>query len=143
MRRLTDSPFWLILAVAAYILIPLDLIPDFIRPLGFIDDILILSLGAWHLLRMAKEAKGDKRESADTRPPSQVMSAKSPHEVLGVSPDATHAEIEHAYKEQMKEYHPDRVHGLGKEIRDVAQRKTQELNLAYETLKKNDTEKAL
>lgn len=137
MRRLTDSPFWLILAVAAYILIPLDLIPDFIRPLGFLDDILILGLGVWHLLRMAKEAKSEKRESSDTRPTSPSMSAKAPHEVLGVSPDATDAEIEYAYKEQIKEYHPDRVHGLGKEIRDVAQRKTQELNIAYERLKKS------
>jgi len=136
MRRLTESPFWLILAVAAYLLIPLDLIPDFIRPLGFLDDLLILGFGVWHLLRMAKESKGKERESSDTRPSSHARSAKAPHEVLGVSPSATDAEIEHAYKEQIKEYHPDRVHGLGKEIRDVAQRKTQELNLAYETLKK-------
>ncbi|MGA1192347.1 MAG: DUF1232 domain-containing protein, partial [Bdellovibrionota bacterium] len=102
MRRLTDSPFWLILAVVAYILIPLDLIPDFIRPLGFLDDIVIFGLGVWHLLRIAKESKGEKRESSDTRPPSQAMTAKAPHEVLGISQDATDAEIEHAYKEQIK-----------------------------------------
>lgn len=138
MRRLTDSPFWLILAVAAYILIPLDLIPDFIRPLGFLDDMLILGLGVWHLLRMARRPKRETQQSHshDTSPSSQAMTTKTPYEVLGISRGATDAEIEHAYKEQIKEYHPDRVHGLGKEIRDVAERKTQELNLAYETLKK-------
>src|SRR5574343_1069854 len=41
----------LALAVAAYALSPIDLIPDFIPVLGDRDDVLIVPLGLWLLLR--------------------------------------------------------------------------------------------
>jgi DnaJ-class molecular chaperone len=33
-----------------------------------------------------------------------------PHEVLGVPPDASRAEIKAAYRRQVQVYHPDRAH---------------------------------
>ena len=36
---------WLALMVAAYALSPIDLIPDFIPMLGYVDDLLIVPLG--------------------------------------------------------------------------------------------------
>jgi uncharacterized membrane protein YkvA (DUF1232 family) len=40
------------LAVAAYALSPIDLIPDFVPLLGLVDDLLLLPLGIWLFVRM-------------------------------------------------------------------------------------------
>lgn len=39
-------------AVAAYALSPIDLIPDFIPVLGYLDDLLIVPAGIWLAIRM-------------------------------------------------------------------------------------------
>ena len=43
---------WLAMAVAAYALSPIDLIPDFIPVLGYLDDLLLVPLGIWLVLRL-------------------------------------------------------------------------------------------
>ncbi|MBA3834688.1 MAG: DUF1232 domain-containing protein [Sphingomonas sp.] len=43
-------------AVAAYALSPIDLIPDFIPVLGYLDDLLIVPLGIWAAIRLVPEA---------------------------------------------------------------------------------------
>ncbi|MGN6237195.1 YkvA family protein [Dyella sp.] len=43
----------LALAVAAYALSPIDLIPDFVPVLGYLDDLLIVPLGLALILRLA------------------------------------------------------------------------------------------
>ncbi len=53
-------------------------------------------------------------------------------EVLDVPRIATRAEISHAYKRRISEYHPDKVAHLGEEIRAVAERRSKEINVAYE-----------
>ena len=42
----------LAIAVAAYALSPIDLIPDFIPILGWLDDLLVVPLGLWAVRRM-------------------------------------------------------------------------------------------
>jgi uncharacterized membrane protein YkvA (DUF1232 family) len=39
-------------AVAAYALSPIDLIPDFIPVLGYVDDLLLLPVGIWMVVRI-------------------------------------------------------------------------------------------
>ena len=39
-------------AVAAYALSPIDLIPDFIPLLGYLDDLLLVPVGIWLAVRM-------------------------------------------------------------------------------------------
>lgn len=43
-------------AVAAYALSPIDLIPDFIPVLGYLDDLLIVPAGIWLAVRMVPAA---------------------------------------------------------------------------------------
>jgi len=42
-------------AVAAYALSPIDLIPDFIPVLGYLDDLLILPFGIWAAVKLIPE----------------------------------------------------------------------------------------
>ena len=51
--------------------------------------------------------------------------------VLDVPADASMEEIRAAYLKLISEYHPDKVAALGKEIREVAERKSKEINVAY------------
>ncbi|ALV09240.1 YkvA family protein [Roseateles depolymerans] len=46
----------LALAVAAYALSPIDLIPDFIPILGWLDDLILVPLGFWLVLRLMPPA---------------------------------------------------------------------------------------
>src|SRR4051812_41995266 len=43
-------------AVAAYALSPIDLIPDFVPVLGYLDDLLIVPLGIWLAVRLVPPA---------------------------------------------------------------------------------------
>ena len=59
-RLLTDHrvplPAKLVLpSVGLYLLMPLDLIPDFIPILGHLDDLLVLALGLWLFLRLCPQ----------------------------------------------------------------------------------------
>ncbi|WP_216327358.1 J domain-containing protein [Deinococcus aestuarii] len=58
----------------------------------------------------------------------------TPHEVLGVRPDASSHEIQEAYRALVKKYHPDRVGHLGEEFRVMAEERMQEINAAYRQL---------
>jgi DnaJ like chaperone protein len=58
------------------------------------------------------------------------------YEVLMVSPDATIEEVRDAYRRLIGQYHPDKVIRLGEEIRQLAVRKSQEINVAYETARR-------
>ncbi len=55
-------------AIAAYALSPIDLIPDFIPLLGYVDDLLILPAGIWLAVRLIPPAlMAEFREQADRR----------------------------------------------------------------------------
>lgn len=60
------------------------------------------------------------------------MSMRDPYEVLGVSPQATDAEVKAAYREMARKYHPDNY--TDNPLSELAQEKMQEINEAYDTI---------
>ncbi len=63
-----------------------------------------------------------------------VMSMEQACCVLGVSVNASRAEILAAHRKLVSDYHPDRVANLPKEFQEVAHNKMVEINAAYEVL---------
>lgn len=68
--------------------------------------------------------------------PDQENLKKSPHEILGISHGASKDEILAAYRKGVKQYHPDRVAHLGKDLQELANKKFIEIKEAYNTLMK-------
>ncbi|MEJ5245670.1 MAG: DnaJ domain-containing protein [Bacteroidota bacterium] len=64
------------------------------------------------------------------------LDEKKAFAILEISPEVSNDEIKRAYLSKMKEYHPDKVENLGKEIRLLAEQKTKEINEAYNLLRK-------
>ncbi len=60
--------------------------------------------------------------------------AKSPYEILGVSPNATKDEVTKAYRKLAKKYHPDLNPGD-----EAAARRMSEINAAYDDIKNGRT----
>jgi hypothetical protein len=65
---------------------------------------------------------------------TQQHRAVDPYLVLGVQRGASPQQIRAAYLACIKQYHPDQVAHLVKELRDLAHQKSQEINWAYEML---------
>jgi uncharacterized membrane protein YkvA (DUF1232 family) len=67
------------LAVAAYALSPIDLIPDFIPVLGYLDDLILVPAGLWLTLKLIPpEVLATHRvaaEAAADRPVSRIAAA--------------------------------------------------------------------
>lgn len=55
-----------------------------------------------------------------------------PYKVLGISPNATDAQVKEAYRALAKKYHPDNY--IGNPIADLATEKMKEINEAYDTI---------
>jgi hypothetical protein len=76
-----------------------------------------------------KHQDGDTKQEKDIQ--ARVPDATWPS-VLGVSPSATIEDVKEAYKLNIKQNHPDRVHGMAAVFRSLAEAETKKLNAAYE-----------
>ena len=65
-----------------------------------------------------------------------VKDIDSAYKVLEITPDATDEEVKSAYRKMAVKYHPDKVEHLGPEIRKSAEEKFQQLQAAYDEIKK-------
>ena len=65
-----------------------------------------------------------------------VQEVDSAYKILGIDPNTTDEDVKKAYREMAKKYHPDKVAYLGEDVRKSAEQKLQEVNEAYEKIKK-------
>jgi DnaJ like chaperone protein len=61
---------------------------------------------------------------------------ESMYKILEISSDASDEDVKKAYRKMAVKYHPDKVSTLGDDIQNAAKEKFQQLNNAYEEIKK-------
>jgi hypothetical protein len=139
-----------ILAALLYVVSPVDVIPDFIPGLGWLDDLLVLGLLAWYLTRgrgqfpwevFRRRPGGPWARRGGSPPPDDLsadFSQMDPYSLLEVSPHAPAHEVKAAYRRAVARYHPDKVAHLGKEFQELAHKKLLAIQQAYEILQDKD-----
>ena len=65
-----------------------------------------------------------------------VKKVDDAYTILGITPSASDDEVKKAYREMAKKNHPDKVAYLGEDVRKAAEKKFQEINDAYDRIKK-------
>ena len=152
----------LIIFGLAYLISPIDIIPDLLLPfVGWIDDGVVIATIAY-LIRYGRlpnflfKKQGFFKQSSNQKTanftsnqknnqnfgqPNQKKTAsshipKTPYEILGIGPNASKNEIQTAYKEAIKKYHPDKLSHLGEEFSNLANKKFLEIQKAHDTLMK-------
>lgn len=65
-----------------------------------------------------------------------VKKVDDAYTILGIDPSASDDEVKKAYREMAKKNHPDKVAYLGDDVRKAAEKKFQEINDAYDRIKK-------
>ncbi|MCE1190041.1 MAG: J domain-containing protein [Ignavibacteria bacterium] len=86
--------------------------------------------------RFEKRTQPQVEEEFDYAKATEYERAKHFGRVLGLSGKVTKSTIKKRYLELIAKYHPDRVDDLGDELKVLAEKKTKELNAAYEWMKK-------
>lgn len=69
---------------------------------------------------------------------NEIANSEDAFRILGVEGSPDQLQIRKAYKEKMSQYHPDKVSQLGIEIRELADRKSKQINKAYRFLRDID-----
>ena len=111
----------------------------FIIPICFMIGFFVVNFVASQLTSLRRNDVGngdhgkykheDDQESAFQDNPDHLFNW---YDVLGVSKEASISDIQQAYRFKMSQYHPDKVSQMGPEIRAVAEKKSKEVNLAYQ-----------
>ena len=58
----------------------------------------------------------------------------NPYRVLGLTDEATDAEVDLAYRRLITQYHPDKLTGVADELRRQAETRAREINGAYDRI---------
>jgi hypothetical protein len=161
LRLLRYLPPWAVLLLCVlYIVIPVDLIPDFFGLPGRFDDLLVALGTLLYLYSSSRKVPGadgargsrssrdgrqgheGRSESEGARSRKAAQGSLDPYEVLGVDRGQGFEEIRRRYKEKLLQYHPDRVLHLGREFQEMAERKTKEITEAFQKIQKERAPKS-
>jgi len=137
----------LLLSIVAglYAISPFDILPEFVLGwLGWLDDLLVVYL-MWRYFYApgrqpyrGRDASGAGQGSARSQTTGADRSAgdrdRDPYAVLGVSCNASPEEIKKAYKRLAAQYHPDKVHHLAEDFRELAEKRFKEIQAAYDAI---------
>ena len=85
-----------------------------------------------NFLKKEPNLKTKKNYSQDIHENQEGYPKKTWHEILEVNSSASLDEIRTAYKRKISMYHPDKVSSMGPEFDEIAQRKSKEINSAYD-----------
>ncbi|WP_263078309.1 co-chaperone DjlA [Endozoicomonas sp. Mp262] len=77
------------------------------------------------------------RQQQHFQRPNAAYELKQAYEILGIESNASDAEVKRAYRRLMSQHHPDKLvaKGLPKEMMEVAKKKTQEIQGAYDKIR--------
>lgn len=140
--------YLLIIIGLIYILSPYDLLPDFLAGWGWLDDLILLFF-LWRFVKNLlqqqsnsrkfyhhhRQSFGDSNAYSEKEEPGPGPShPNDPYTVLNVPRNASPEEIKNAYRKLVNKYHPDKVHHLGVEFRELAEKRFKEIEEAYRKL---------
>ena len=83
-----------------------------------------------------EEKESNKNKSDYKESKCEQESDEYLYSILGINRNSSIEEIKKAYKEEISKYHPDKVEHLGFEFKEIAERKSKDINNAYNHLKK-------
>ena len=143
---------WLLAVLALiYVLVPWDVLPDFLAGLGWLDDLFLVGLVWYFFFRKGQGPTGQTRPGADggsermhqqsqqktANDPGDAEAEKDPYRILKLQPGADQAEIRAAYRRLAARYHPDKVAHLGEDFQVLAEKKFKAIQAAYDMLRQH------
>jgi hypothetical protein len=81
--------------------------------------------------RLIEELCTERASDEPLQPSDQIPQETTCFDVLGLAPTATIDEVKEAYRERVKQNHPDRVQGMSSAFAALADVETKKLNAAY------------
>lgn len=136
-----------------YLILPIDLLPDFLPPLlGRLDDLIVAGYLFWRYRKLRHEFNDRWREwTGQTHAEYQKQNSgagsatgasskehspppRDPYTILELDRSASPEEIKKQYHQMVAQYHPDKVDHLGRELQELAHSKMLDLQWAYERL---------
>jgi PHP family Zn ribbon phosphoesterase len=77
------------------------------------------------------------KEEASDKQGADRVTADNAHEILGVTKDASFAEIKASWRRLSQEYHPDKHHGLPERLMKASEKEMERINQAYALLSRH------